>query len=211
MTLPLRCAVVFFALYVSVFVYASTPAQAMPILQVDNGILTGATGVDVGGTLYDVTFLDGTCIALFNGCDQSTDFVFQPSSILADQASEALFTQVFLDGPQGNFDTSPFLTRGCTDPNQCAVFTPFFLVDSSDVRVSAAFNNDLEAADGFLAGGAFNPATDTTNANGIVYAVWSPTAVPIPDGMPVGAFTLGFLALAAYEWRQRRQAGMQVG
>lgn len=45
---------------------AGTPAFAMPTLIIDGGgQLTGATGVDVGGTLYDVTFMDGTCIAMF--------------------------------------------------------------------------------------------------------------------------------------------------
>ncbi len=45
-------------------------------LDIVGGILHGASGVDVGGTLYDVEFLDGTCIVLFNGCDQSSDFTF---------------------------------------------------------------------------------------------------------------------------------------
>jgi hypothetical protein len=39
---------------------------AAPILQASSGgILTGATGVDVNGTLYDVQFVDGSCVA---GC-----------------------------------------------------------------------------------------------------------------------------------------------
>ena len=51
--------------------------SAAPILLVDgNGILTGATGVDVSGTLYNVTFADGTCTSLFNGCVNSA-FTFE--------------------------------------------------------------------------------------------------------------------------------------
>ena len=45
-------------------------AVAAPILQVSGGVLTGATGVNVGGTLYDVQFVDGSCNSLFNGCTQ---------------------------------------------------------------------------------------------------------------------------------------------
>lgn len=46
-------------------------------LQIDtNSQLTGALNVDVAGTLFDVTFIETTCIALFDGCDALTDFPF---------------------------------------------------------------------------------------------------------------------------------------
>lgn len=32
-----------------------------------DGQLMGATGVDVGGTLYDVEFKDGSCVGLVRG------------------------------------------------------------------------------------------------------------------------------------------------
>jgi len=41
-----------------------------------SGILTGATGVNVGGTFYNVEFVEGTCAALFDGCDSVNDFDF---------------------------------------------------------------------------------------------------------------------------------------
>ena len=91
---------------------ASTPAFAMPTLVVNSGILEGATGVDVGGTDYDVTFMDGTCIDLFNGCDAVSDFTFQTQAAAA-QAATALLSSVLVDGPAGNFDTQPNLTLGC--------------------------------------------------------------------------------------------------
>jgi hypothetical protein len=43
-------------------------------LNASGGQILGASGVDVGGTLYDVEFLDGTCIALFSGCDEVSDY-----------------------------------------------------------------------------------------------------------------------------------------
>ena len=50
----------------------ASQASTAAILQVNSfGILTGATEVDVGGTLYDVTFADGSCNSLFNGCVSS--------------------------------------------------------------------------------------------------------------------------------------------
>jgi len=32
------------------------------------GELVGATNVNVGGTLYDVQFVEGTCVDLYDGC-----------------------------------------------------------------------------------------------------------------------------------------------
>ena len=53
----------------------ASSANADPILV--GGQLTGFTDVDVNGTLYDVDFSDGTCVALFDGCDEAGDFTFQ--------------------------------------------------------------------------------------------------------------------------------------
>jgi hypothetical protein len=62
----------------------------------------------VDGSLYDVEFSAGTCIEMYNGCDEVSDFPFQTlaSAVLA---SHALLDQVFLDGPAGNFDSDPTL------------------------------------------------------------------------------------------------------
>lgn len=80
------------------------------MLQVTGGILTGATGVNVGGTLYSVSFQDGTCAELFSGCDSDADFLF--NQVTGNLAAQALLDQVFLDGPDGPFDSAPQMTRG---------------------------------------------------------------------------------------------------
>ena len=55
----------------------NSASWATPILQLDGtGKLTGATGIDVSGTFYDVQFVEGKCNDLFTGCDQPGDFVF---------------------------------------------------------------------------------------------------------------------------------------
>jgi hypothetical protein len=91
----------------------ASSADAATLLVNGSGLLTGATGVDVGGTLYDVEFVEGSCVALFDGCDAVTDFDFTTAAdVLA--ASQALLDQVFLDvSGQGTFDTRPSLTFGC--------------------------------------------------------------------------------------------------
>jgi hypothetical protein len=96
-------------------VFAS--AHALPVLRIDaNGVLTGAEGVEVGGTLYDVKFVDGSCVDLFSGCDEDTDFV--------NIALEQVVQQVFTPSVQGNFGHSPQLIKGCTDLDTCLVEFP---------------------------------------------------------------------------------------
>lgn len=93
-------------------------------------ILLGASGVDVDGTLYNVEFIDGTCIELYDGCDELADFTFQ-SFAAAQAASQGLLDQVFLDTPVGLFDSDPGLTNGCQlqPPDilhrACGAMTPF--------------------------------------------------------------------------------------
>ena len=105
-----------FVLAVGLVLMASS-AQAAT-LNVVGGELLGASGVIVDGSLYDVEFADGTCIALYDGCDETSDFTFTDlaSAVLA---SQALLDQVFLDGPSGNFDTQPALTTGCGTSREC--------------------------------------------------------------------------------------------
>lgn len=67
----------------------SVAATAPRLLVNGNGLLTGANGVDVNGTLYDVTFQEGSCVALFSGCDSAADFAFG-TDVAASAASSAL-------------------------------------------------------------------------------------------------------------------------
>ena len=75
-------------------------------------VAKGSAAVLIAGMLYDVTFLDGTCIALFDGCDEVADFDFtnEADALLA---AQALLDQVFIDSALGLFDIAPELTFGC--------------------------------------------------------------------------------------------------
>lgn len=106
----------------------ATPASAVTLILSPDSILLGAQNVDVGGVLYDVSFVDGTCAATFGGCDQA-NFTFQ-SEADALLAATALRDQVLLDVPQGNFDTVLELTFGCTPAASCSFFIPY-AVDTS--------------------------------------------------------------------------------
>lgn len=100
------------------------------VLNVLDGILLGASGVNVGGTLYDVEFLDGSCASLFDGCNSNADFDFV-GLVAGTLASQALLDQVLVDGPLGDFDSSPELVAGCGAPidmRYCEIFIPIELV-----------------------------------------------------------------------------------
>ena len=166
------------------------PAQAVPVLDIQGGQLVGARDVDVGGQLFDVTFEDGTCIDVFDGCDSNSDFLFDEADAIL--ASNALLDQVFLNSLFPNIDSTPNLTFGCSADN-CATFTPFAIADPFLVLVSSAFNDDADFNEtDFQQLDMVERDRDLGSANATdirrVYAVWSdpnatmdpPTDVPEP-------------------------------
>lgn len=181
------------------------PAMAVPVLQINgSGILIGATGVDVSGTLHDVTFKDGTCMALFSGCDSVLDFTFQ-SETAARAASQALLDQVFV----GPFAAAPELTFGCPAGVLCNPATPFSLhpSDPSFVQSAGAINywppdSAFEGINVF-----FRPIDlDTTNHDTDNWAVWSTAApVGVPEASTYLLLITGLLGLAGYRWTSSRQ------
>lgn len=119
----------------------TSSAQATVIWIVEGGQLTVAQNVNVGGTLYDVTFVDGSCVTLFDGCDEVSDFNFgdQATAFLA---AQALMEQVFLNNDDGNFDTDPELTFGCENIGLCMTFIPFGIPEVGSFAHAINFNQD---------------------------------------------------------------------
>jgi hypothetical protein len=85
----------------------AAPASAATLITDGSGQLTGATGVLIFGTSYDIEFVDGTCAALFDGCDSRSNFTWDAGNGSA--PTQALLDQVFI----GAFDTDYTLTFGC--------------------------------------------------------------------------------------------------
>lgn len=168
-------------------------------LQVDGtGELTGARGVDVDGAFYNVSFTDGTCIDLFDGCDAPEDFAFSTEAS-AQQAALALLAQVFLDGPLGSFDTDPELTRGCGEETACVAVIPYerrrtdlggvtSIVETVWTRNSAGSNTTTSTGE---------PASlDLSGEPFRTYAIFSEiTPVPLPAGVWALLSGLGALVL----------------
>lgn len=169
-----------------------SPAWATPILLVDTlGVLTGARGVDVGGVRFDVDFRDGSCNTLPSAC-ANLPFTTRTQ---ADQASQALMDQVFLDGLTGAFDTHPELTEGCTFTLGCNVQT-YYAVTSTSIAAADAVNSAFEVQDSSgttsssCTGGASCLDSDSTVFDNLTTAVWSrspstppPNAVPEPSSL----------------------------
>ena len=180
-----------------------SPADAITLSVNSAGQLTGATGVDVGGSLYDVSFQDGTCLAIFNASDDVSDFTFQTFSD-ASAASLALLNQVFLDVPLGNFDSTPELTEGCSDDLLCFVVTPYGpLLDEFFVAVHAV---NVSATSGFsdeISGANRRRSTNFSNTSATTFAVWTPSAATIP--LPAGGWLLisGLAVIGALRRRQK--------
>jgi hypothetical protein len=164
----------------------SMAAQGVTLQINGSGILTGASDVDVGGTLYDVQFLDGSCVSLFTGCDNATDDFAFTTSADALIAAQALLDQIFTDTPSGQFGTHPELTNGCTEPGFCGGFIPYAISNSAFalVDVENFFLDEFDKVIEFTS----DPNMDTTQNGFFTFVVWSLASVPEPG-------TLGLLGL----------------
>lgn len=173
---------------------ATTGANAATLI-VSNGILQGATGVNVDGTLYDVAFRDGTCAALFNGCNELSDFAFNTDAS-AERAAQALLDQVLIDGPLGQFDSQPNLVEGCSSPTTCGSFIPWGFVGSGAIqRVKTASNSGSN--DG-IRNNVTSPNLTTTTSSVLNFAVFSnarPLAAAVPEPGTWAMLILGFGAV----------------
>ena len=171
-------------------------AQAVTLQINGDGILTGAADVNVGGVLYDVQFLDGSCISLFAGCDNASDDFAFTNETDAVIAAQALLDQVFTDTTLGQFDSVVDLTNGCTNSGlgACGVDIPYALgnIGVDVVDVVAVENFFVESADRV---GLFpsSPDFDTTPNPAFTYAVWSLASVPEPGTLAL--LSLGLLGL----------------
>lgn len=176
-------------------------AQAGVILDFSDGQLRGARNIDVNGALFDVRFVEGTCVALFNGCDEDSDFVFQ-TEIEGNQAADALLNQVFLDSSEGMFDTFPELTFGCESTAKCQLLFPYEARTSRQYRQIRVKNGGRGTSNGFQDLFA-NPSFDTSGDPDEVFAIFT-RSMPISEPSALALFSIGLLGLAITRRRRWR-------
>ena len=169
-------------------------SKAGVILDIAGSQLLGARNIDIGGSLFDVAFVEGSCMAIYGGCDESTDFTFA-SEVSANVAARALLLQVFLDTPEGLFDTEPELTFGCSSTSACEVLIPFEARTPTVYRNVRLLNRMGGLSNGFSPLFA-NPSFDTTDQIDEVFAVFTPsTSVPEPSTLILFGMGMSGLAL----------------
>jgi hypothetical protein len=159
--------------------------------------LLGADNVEVNGLFYNVRFLDGTCIALFNDCDDPSDFFFT-SKPDANTAAWSVLAQVFND--RTIFGEFPGLTNGCESGSACGIITPFFK-DFNQVVGVVAFNRPLLGAKDGISVIRRGVGYDLTPKTSFVYAVWSE---PVEASAPGTAMVL-LMGIAGLIVSQRRK------
>ena len=187
----------------------ASPLSAATVIINGSGQLTGATGVNVSGTFYDVSFVEGTCVAQFNGCDNLTDFTFtSPSDALA--AAQALLDQVLVDGAPGLFDSLYPLTFGCALNvfEECDVAIPYQKDVGLSTLVDTAVASNVVGGDSvgqFVASDTFDFGTDPH----LVWATFS--ASPVPEPSSWAMLVMGFAGIGvALRCRERPQPRLET-
>lgn len=185
-----------FILVISVSLGTIGTTRADVILVTDGaGELTGARNVLVDGTLYDVTFREGTFYDVFGdaaGIDAESRY---KSNLF----SQALLYQVIAGSP---FDSSPGSTFGCSNVYLCDMITPY-ITYGDPAQADAYYMRNHRDWNGYYSyfGTPLFLTFDTAASDTQVWADWSVTNVPAPA--TVLLFGLGLLALV----RQRLERG----
>lgn len=148
----------------------------------------GARDVSVNGVLYDVEFIDGSCVSLFNGCDDPSDFTF--NSLEATGLANRALADLLETNPDLDFNRVPL--TGCAALTPCNILTPY------------AGNNGL-VGNGVLANGGPNfirsrllaSDIDLSTSPGFVYARWTQAETADVPVAPVPLPATGLLLIGS--------------
>lgn len=188
-------------------------AATAATLIIDNGILTGATGINVGGTLYNVSFVDGTCANIYGGCNAVSDFDFFTAAS-ANVAAQALLDQVFLDGSAGNFDSISSLVRGCGTTN-CNAVIPYAIgtgtYAGTFIGLGARNYNAGSGTDSVDVAGFSINADLTTSGSGVFTRFsLSPSVSGVPEPSTWAMMQMGFGAMGISLRRRKRSTSIML-
>jgi hypothetical protein len=185
--------------------FLSAPAFAAT-LTIQDGRLMGATGVVVDGVDFNVTFADGVCSSLVVGCSSLGSFTFATRAS-ASLAALALMDGVLVDSADGNFDSHPELTAGCSSSLECLTLIPYassaeLVWYVSPINTPALFPLQLRNS-------VISRAMNTSASPTMTFAIFSPSSSPVPEPAAWAMMLVGFGAVG-YSMRRRNTARAAV-
>lgn len=178
----------------------STGAAATPMLTYDaNGEVTGATGLVSDGMTFTMEFVEGSCLALFDGCDDDADFFVVPGvthGSLLSTFYDAFIAPV-LNANDLSLDALPDRTVGCEDDGLCVTLAPLFKTSTDGFELSL-FQNRWWQADGDFIYTARNILTTSDDLTLFSQGTWGrftkeSNVVPTPGSLAL--FALGLAGL----------------
>ncbi len=212
------------AIFVCLAIYQQVSAAQLVI---ENGELMGANNVTVNGTDYNVRFVEGSALSLYN-TDGTWHLMFNSWSD-ALQAAQAL-DEVFVDTGDYSFDSDPLLTHGISETtvneqpfaHEGYILVPYRVFTSGLSQYektyvqNAYFLNSAPVVSTDTAGGIkqFEVGVDMTDggeydwATIYVYTTWSLSGTPYINPVPVPASFLllvtGLIGLAGFNRKIRQ-------
>ncbi|WP_101760519.1 hypothetical protein [Oceanicoccus sp. KOV_DT_Chl] len=165
---------------------------AVTILTDSNGQIYGAEGIEVNNSFYSIRLSEGSCIDIFNGCDQVTDFTFHTFDE-AMLASQALVDQLFI----GAWDRTDDSLLGCDDEFYCGLLTVYNPYDGHFFSLLAL--HGVSAIGNGVGDHSAYAAWDTTYEDKYVFVIWShtqPAMVPVPAAIWLfGSAMIGLVSI----------------
>lgn len=159
-------------------VLSSTAASGARLVHDSQGKIVGVQGIKIDKE-YNVRFVEGTCAALFSGCDEMTDFPVDVGGSVG-RASVLKNTLYFLGGVS---NPSQFL--GCESSITCSIYLPGAYGGNPNYffgGVLTMVGNPLPGFTGWSFGvGRFDKDIDTGTVAEATFAIFTEvTAVPEP-------------------------------
>ncbi len=171
-------------------------ANAAVIHTVSNGKLVSASGINISGQLYNVTFGD-SCATMYAGCNSALfDFTSQQQAVAAMNAlfSQVLVNNVNVNGVNYNFDSNPERVKSCDYVGFCEMWIPYLDLGNNNVRSTWQINNTTNDPVGSTAWD--GPYTYGNTESYMAFTNWERAAVPEPGSIALLALALAGIGFA---------------
>lgn len=156
---------------IALFLGAAVTAQAQSFV-VDTGVISGVTGVEIQGSLYDVTFADGS----FNG-------VYPPKLSGYGQLARAVAQALLVASESGALPANPGdqphrQLHGCSSRDSCTVLIPEHSTGAAPSAQTTYAVEVIYSGERFRSVPSklwpFDASTDTTHMPDMLYAIITP-------------------------------------